>query len=501
VCADRLAVQFGGAAGTLAALGPAGLDVVAALADELDLAAPVLPWHTDRTRIADIAGALGIVAGAIGKVARDVTLHAQTEVGEVSDAVDRGGSSTLPHKRNPVAAIAAAAGAAQAPGLVATLLAAMPQEYQRAAGAWHAEWRPLRALLESTGSAAHWLRDCLETLRVDADRMRANLDLTGGALLAERASAALAADLGATAAHDLMRSAVASGRPIAEVLGDSVDPGLFDPVTYLGAAEPLVDRALVGRGRAVRLHHVVEGPPDGAALVLLNSLGSDVRIWDALMPALTARWRVIRVDTRGHGGSPVPPGPYTVDDLGADVLGVLDRLGVATAHVCGVSLGGIVGMWLAATAPARVDRLVLCGTGAKLSPTDAWLDRARAVRAHGTAAVVDAVVERWFTAGYARRCPDRVAAAWEMIAATPAEGYAACCDAIARADLRPRLGAIVAPTLVIAGAEDPATPPSFGAAVASAVAGARLVVLPDAAHLAMLEQPDAVTALLLEHLT
>ena len=135
-------------------------------------AVPVAPWHTDRTRIAEIAGALGTVAGAVGKIARDVTLYAQAEIGELSDGADRGGSSTMPHKRNPVAAVAAAAGAAQAPGLVATLLAAMPHEFQRAAGAWHAEWRPLRSLLEATGSAAHWLRDCLDNLVVHPDRMR-----------------------------------------------------------------------------------------------------------------------------------------------------------------------------------------------------------------------------------------------------------------------------------------------------------------------------------------
>jgi 3-carboxy-cis,cis-muconate cycloisomerase len=167
----RLAVQLGGPAGTLAGLAP---DLPARLAEALGLAAPVLPWHADRTRIGDLAGALGTVAGAVGKVARDVTLLAQSEVGEVSEG-QPGGSSSMAHKRNPVAAVSALAGAAQAPGLVATLLAAMPQELQRAAGGWHAEWRPLRELLVATGSAAAWLRDCLENLVVHPDRMRANL--------------------------------------------------------------------------------------------------------------------------------------------------------------------------------------------------------------------------------------------------------------------------------------------------------------------------------------
>ncbi|GAA4702182.1 3-carboxy-cis,cis-muconate cycloisomerase [Phytohabitans rumicis] len=241
---DRLAVQLGGAAGTLSAL---DLSTVERFAAELGLAEPVLPWHTDRTRIADLAGALGTAAGAVAKVARDVVLYAQTEVGELAEGKP-GGSSTLPHKQNPVAAISAAACAAQAPGLVATLLATMAHEHQRAAGAWHAEWQPLTALLRSTGSAVHWLATCLPALRVDARRMRANLDATGGALLAERISGALAPKVGATEAHDLVRAAVASGRPLSEAFAAHFQPAeladLLDPASYLGHAGELTDRAV-----------------------------------------------------------------------------------------------------------------------------------------------------------------------------------------------------------------------------------------------------------------
>ena len=174
--AVRLAAQLGGAAGNLAALGEAGPAVLAGFAREVELEEPVLPWHTDRTRIAELAGALGEACGAIAKVAGDVVLLAQTEVGEVREGVEgRGGSSAMVHKRNPVAAISARAAARQAPGLVATLLAAMEHEHERAAGAWHAEWPALRALLTFTGSAAAWLRDCLEHLQVDVDQMRANV--------------------------------------------------------------------------------------------------------------------------------------------------------------------------------------------------------------------------------------------------------------------------------------------------------------------------------------
>jgi 3-carboxy-cis,cis-muconate cycloisomerase len=170
----RLAVQLGGAVGTLAAYGDAGPALVARFAAELGLAEPVLPWHTDRTRIAELAGALGMTAGVAGKAARDVTLLAQREVGEIAED-SPGASSTMPHKRNPVAAISTLACAAQAPGLVATLLSAMVQEHERAAGAWHAEWRPLRELLVAVGSAAHWLRECLAGLVVDPGALAANL--------------------------------------------------------------------------------------------------------------------------------------------------------------------------------------------------------------------------------------------------------------------------------------------------------------------------------------
>jgi 3-carboxy-cis,cis-muconate cycloisomerase len=171
---DRLPVQFGGAAGTLAGLDDRGIEVAARLATALGLAEPVVPWHTVRTRPAELAGALGRAAGAVGKVARDLTLLAQNEVGEVSEGTP-GGSSAMAHKQNPVAAVSALAGALAAPGLVAAVLGAMVQEHERAAGAWHAEWRPLRELLIATGSAAAWLRDALEHIRVHPDAMRGNL--------------------------------------------------------------------------------------------------------------------------------------------------------------------------------------------------------------------------------------------------------------------------------------------------------------------------------------
>jgi 3-carboxy-cis,cis-muconate cycloisomerase len=253
---QQLAVQLGGASGTLAALGDAGPAVLAGLARELGLAEPALPWHTERSRIGALAGALGTAAGAIAKPAGDIVLLAQTDVGEVHEAGGRGGSSTMPHKRNPIAAISARACARQAPGLVATLLAAAEQELQRAAGAWHAEWRPLGELLRSTGSAAAWLRDALEHLVADPDAMRANLARTGGLALAERVSEALTAERGREAAHDLVRAAALesaeAGTGFAQALrarGVEGADELLDPAGYLGSAEAFVERALAAHAR------------------------------------------------------------------------------------------------------------------------------------------------------------------------------------------------------------------------------------------------------------
>jgi 3-oxoadipate enol-lactonase len=252
---------------------------------------------------------------------------------------------------------------------------------------------------------------------------------------------------------------------------------------------------------AVVVHHEVSGPADAPVVVLSNSLGSTLEMWDANLAALERRFRVVRYDTRGHGRSPVPAGPYDLDDLADDVVALLDVLGVARAHFVGLSLGGMTGMRLAARNPERVDRLVLLCTGARLEPTSAWTERAAIVRAHGTSAVAEAVVGRWFTPGRLEADPVLRKESEEMVAGTPAEGYASCCEVIAAMDLRPDLPRIDAPTLAIAGADDPATPPEQLERIASAVRRGRLLVVPQAAHLANAEQPDRVNAAILEHLT
>lgn len=263
--AEALVLQFGGAAGTLAALGGKGLAVAERLAAELDLPLPEAPWHTHRDRIAECAAALAILAGSCGKVARDVALLMQTDVGEAFEpaGAGRGGSSTMPHKRNPVAASAALAAAAMAPNLAATILAGLVQEHERALGGWQAEWPTLPALLLVASGALAAIVDIAEGLEVDAARMRANLEATGGLIMAEAVMIALGRHIGRLEAHHVVdqasKKALAGQRHLDEVLGE--DPRvtahlsaadltrLFDPLAYQGAAQAFIDRLLASTRR------------------------------------------------------------------------------------------------------------------------------------------------------------------------------------------------------------------------------------------------------------
>ncbi len=244
----------------------------------------------------------------------------------------------------------------------------------------------------------------------------------------------------------------------------------------------------------------VDGPAAAPVLVLANSLGTTWAMWDPQLPALTARFRVVRYDQRGHGATPAPPGPYTIADLGTDVVELLDALGEERASICGLSLGGMVAMWLASHAPDRVDRLVLCCTAPALPPAGQWAERAATVRASGPGGLLDALLGRWFTPGFAGRRPDVAALVAAMLGTTDPEGYAGCCEAIGAMDQTDQLGSIVAPTLVLAGAADPVTPPATALAIHQRVAGSSLVVLPEAAHLANVEQPDRFAAAVVDHL-
>ncbi len=250
----------------------------------------------------------------------------------------------------------------------------------------------------------------------------------------------------------------------------------------------------------IDVNYRVDGPPDAPVLVLSHALGLSLAMWDPQVAPFSRAFRVLRYDHRGHGGSPVPPGRYRIEDLGRDLLRLVDRLELQRVTFCGLSLGGMVGLWLAANAPERVDRLVVCSTAARMPRPDEYAARAKLVRAQGMDAVADRVIGRWFTPAFVTRRPDVVAGIKALLLATPPEGYAATCEALAAMDQRSDLPRIAAPTLVIAAAEDQATPPEQSQEIARGIPGARLVVIPDAAHIANVEQPDAVTNQILDHL-
>ncbi|WP_327147119.1 bifunctional 3-oxoadipate enol-lactonase/4-carboxymuconolactone decarboxylase PcaDC [Nocardia sp. NBC_01329] len=251
----------------------------------------------------------------------------------------------------------------------------------------------------------------------------------------------------------------------------------------------------------VELSYQASGTANGApAVVLLGSLGSDRSMWAPQVAALAGDHEVVTVDLRGHGESPAPPGDYTVAGLAADVLALLDGLGHDAVHLVGLSLGGAVAQHVAAYTPSRVRTLTLLCTAAKFGSPQSWLDRAATVRAEGTTAIADAVVDRWFTAGLAERDPGLIAHSRAMVTATPDDGYAACCTALAHWDGRPDLARITAPTLVIAGAQDPATTPGDMRSLADGIANSVLHVLDPAAHLASVEQAGPVSSLITAHL-
>jgi 3-carboxy-cis,cis-muconate cycloisomerase len=263
-----LVLQFGGAVGSLAAVGVRGNEVAAALAEELELPLPDLPWHAHRDRMAEVATTLGLCTGSLGKIARDLSLHAQTEIGELAEpgAPGRGGSSTMPHKRNPVASAVVLAAAGRVPGLVATMLGAMVQEEERGLGGWHAEWETLPELVGLCGGALHHLTDAVAGLRVDTTRMAANLEATGGLIYAEAVQMALAEATGRGQAQRLVAAACdrarAEGRHLRDVL--AADTGvtehlapadlarLFDPRKSLGVADSLIDRVLASHAAAAK---------------------------------------------------------------------------------------------------------------------------------------------------------------------------------------------------------------------------------------------------------
>lgn len=237
----------------------------------------------------------------------------------------------------------------------------------------------------------------------------------------------------------------------------------------------------------VTIHYTLDGDPRAPVLLLSNSLGTSLAMWQPQIEQLSQHFYVLRYDTRGHGQSGVTPGPYSIAQLGGDVVALLDHLEIERAHLCGLSMGGITAMWLALHHPQRVNRLILSNTAAYIGPPDNWTVRAAAVRRDGIESIAGAVVSRWLTPEYARTHPNQVGELVAMLSATPAEGYAANCVAVRDNDLRREVAGIQAPTLIIAGSGDLPTPPADGKFLHAQIAHSQYIEL-DAAHLSNQQQ-------------
>lgn len=252
--------------------------------------------------------------------------------------------------------------------------------------------------------------------------------------------------------------------------------------------------------RDLRLHYRIDGDAGSPPLLLSNSLGTSLDMWEPQMPVLAGRFRVVRYDSRGHGQSEVTPGPYSIGQLAQDALALLDALSIPRAHFCGLSMGGMAGMWIGINAPDRVDRLVLANTAAKIGTAETWDARIDAVRKGGTAAVASAVLARWFTSQLLDQPTPLIAQLRATFERTSPEGYIASCAAVRDMDQRHALARIHAPTLVIAGADDLVTPPGDGRFAADRIVDARYVELP-AAHLSNIQAAPAFTQALVQFLS
>jgi 3-oxoadipate enol-lactonase len=249
----------------------------------------------------------------------------------------------------------------------------------------------------------------------------------------------------------------------------------------------------------VRLYYELSGIPRGPVLVLANSLGSNLRMWDKVLPAFESTYRVLRFDMRGHGESAVASEPFTIEQLGSDVLRLLDEIEADRASVCGLSLGGLIVLWLGVHAPARVHRLIFANTAARIGSRETWEQRIATVRNTGMSALATIMLERWFTPTYRANHSDEMERIREMISATDPTGYAACCAVLRDADLRDQAGTVEAASLVITGTHDPATPPAEGRALHAALRNSRYVEL-NASHLSAWECAEEFAGAAVQHL-
>jgi 3-oxoadipate enol-lactonase len=532
---ENLTLQFGGAVGTLATLGDNALRIKALIANELELNDNDITWHGQRDRFAEIVTTLGILNGSLGKIGKDITLLMQTEIGEVFEgaAGGKGGSSAMPHKRNPVSSVFMVAIATRTPALVATFLSAMVQEHERAAGNWHAEWAVLMEIMKLTAANLRHANDLIGNLEVDEARMLENLELTKGLIFAEDIAAALSPKMGKSAAHAFVeqacKAALAEKIHLKTYLLEKTDlkdfkfqisdskelatdwafiDGLFDAKNAIGLSGVFVDNILKKgnfyrkmtkiHANGININYKLEGTEGSPILVFSNSLGTDFRMWDAIMPALLPHFQILRYDTRGHGGTTATTEPYSIELLGNDILALLNALNIEKCAFCGLSMGGLIGQWLGIYHAERLEKLIICNTAAKIGVVETWNERIESILKHGTTSIWEGTLSRWFTPSFHGETV-RISAVKSAFLDCPTEGYAAACAAVRDADYREKIEKIGVKTLIIAGKNDPVTTVENGEFMQSKIKNSTLKIL-DAAHLSVVEQPEKFAAAVLDFL-
>lgn len=493
-----LVLQFGSSTGTLASLGEVALPVAFALAEALDLGLPDMPWHSQLDRFAEVATTLGLLAGSLGKMAHDMALLAQTEVAEL--AVPEGWVNVL-------------AAAQQVPALVALMLANLLQEHEGSSVRALAHAEILPQIVQLSGLALEQMHRLAMAMAVDTERMQANLELSGGRNMAEPVALALARKIGRQRAETLVKlaceQAVLKNQPLRQVLeregavSQHLSPleldRLLEPAACTGQSAHFVNRVLqtwrqrsggaavavdmlVAETDKASLYYEVAGPLDAPWLILSNALGTSLDIWTPQMPVLVEHFRVLRYDARGHGQSAMPDGPPSIAQVGADVVGLMNQLGIARASFCGSSLGGMTGLWLATHQQARIERLVVANAASLLGPSSAWDSLITQVQLHGIASIQAEMIERWFTRDFEQHAAHQVNVVRDMLLRTSPAGFIAACTAIRDMDLRDSLPNINVPTLVIGGKRDRLTPPAQTRRLVAHINGARYVEL-NAGHL------------------
>jgi 3-oxoadipate enol-lactonase len=384
-------------------------------------------------------------------------------------------------------------------------------------GNWQAEWETLPEIFNLCAGAVERATELIGGLEIDRDRMAANLELTNGLIYAEAISSALAKRIGKPIAHEVMerasQQALTRKRHLRDVLLDDAAfireipaqelDRLFDPARYLGITNQAINRVLARAAAknahtldyeislpGVRIHYQWSGAPNKPVLVLSNSLGADLTMWEAQVAPLSEHFHLLRYDVRGHGRSSSPPGPYSIELLSRDLLATLDALAVEDFFFCGLSMGGLIGQWLGIHAAPRIRRLVLCNTGAKIGNAEIWNSRIGAALNDGMLSMALLMLDRWFTATFRQSHPEVELRTRRMLEAADPNGYAACCGAVRDADFRDDLQHIHVPCLVIAASHDPATPPVDGKFLAAHIAGAQYVEL-NASHISNIEAAEA----------